>query len=68
MLDIEVIENKEAGFVSVRQKSGNIIRCIRVEGMLGSEDTAMSIVNAISILSNLRYEKFDKYVDLDKEK
>lgn len=68
MLDIEVIENKEKGFVSVIQKNGNIIRCIRVEGRLGSEDTAMSIANAISRLSDARYRKFDKYIDLNKYK
>lgn len=68
MLDIEVIENKEKGFVSVIQKNGNIIRRIRVEGRLGSEDTAMSIANAISMLSDARYRKFDRHIDLDKYK
>ena len=68
MLDIEVIENKEKGFVTVRQKNGNTVRFINIEGRLGSEDIAMSIANAISMLSDARYRKFDRHIDLDKYK
>ena len=67
MLDIEIIENEEAGFVIVRQKKGNTVRFINVQGKLGHKDTQIAITRAIDELSNFERTEFYRYINLDKD-